>query len=281
MADYKIFTGNDWVNASFDPVNIPVDTDLVVIPHDVTGNKTDTTPNADNVDLGLLQTHPGFRGDFGASGAPIQTAADLVVHQGSGAFYYECTDDGAPNLSTDEVRIEAANASTIAVLSTDAAATLGDFQTIIVSRGNLTLDASIAFHASAIVKVASMGNVASDATLTIAAGAPTLPTLRQSGGTSIVHNVVTAFTMKAGTCFKWTAKVTNAIIQGGTFVYNHAALDADNTTIEVEAGGTLDLMQNAVKKVIDKVIAHHGSNVLYDKNMHTITDFDDRRTRRG
>lgn len=278
---YRLFQGNDWIAASFDPASLPVDNDKVVIPHDVTGDKTDSLGNANDIDHDLVQTHPGFTGAFGASGAPIKTAADLVVHQGSGAFYYQCTDDGAPNLTTDEVRIEAANASTIAELGTDAGATLGDFGTIVVARGNLTLDASIKFTGSGIVKVTSMGNVNTDANLTIAAGAPTLPTLRQDGGISTVHNVVTAFSMTAGTCFKWTAKVASAIIHGGTFVYNHTALDADNTTIEVHAGGTLDLMQNAVEKIIDKVIAHQGSNVLWDPNMHTITDFDDRRTRRG
>jgi len=276
---YKLYNGNDWVDASFDPVNIPVSDDEVVIPHDVTGNKTDGADAAHELDLDLLMTHPGFTGDFGSSGAPIKSAADLIVHQGSGGFYFECTDDGSPNLTTDEVRIEAANNSVIAILGTDAAATLGDFATIVVARGNLTLDSSIVFTGAGLVKVTSIDNVGTDAILTIAAGAPTLPTLRQEGGTSTIHNVVTAFSMTAGTCLKWTAKVTSAIIHGGTFVYNHTALDADNTTIEVHAGATLDLMQNAVQKVIDKVIAHQGSEVLYDKNMHTITDFDDRRTR--
>lgn len=274
---YKIYTGNDWVNASFDPVNVPVANDVVVIPPEVTGNKTDTGNLANDVDLDLLMTHPGFTGDFGADGAPIKTAADLVVHQGGGGFFYQCTDNGAAGLTTDEVRIEAADNAVIAKLSTDATATDGIFTKIIVTRGNVTLDASIIFSTST-VRVAWMNNIDTDATLTIAAGAPTLAVLEQYGGTATPHNVVTDLRISRGICFKETAAATNIVLAGGTLVYNHDATGGEVVLCEVQAGATLDLMRNAVAKVLDKVVAYPGSTVLWDPEMHTITDFDDRRT---
>lgn len=280
---YKLFNGNDWLAASFAPTTLPASNDTVICPESVTGNKTDASGNAHDIDLDLLETHPGFRGDFGASGAPIKTAADLVVHKGSGAFYYECTDDGATGLTTDEVRIEAANAGVVVVLSTDASATKGDYKDIIINRGTVTFDASIVFAASPLVKIGSIGNAGSDANLTIVSGAPTLATLEQVGGLSTLHNVITDLRIVAGICFKETAKAVNITIFGGTCVYNHAAASGDVVLVEVHAGGTFDMMRKAVeasgvKSTIDKVIAHPGSRVLYDTNMHTITDFVDLRT---
>ena len=276
---YKLFNGNDWVDASFAPTNVPIANDTVVCPASVTGNKTDTTAKFNDIDLDLLWIHPGFRGDFGATGAPLQGAADLVVHQGSGAFYYECTDNGTNGLTTDEVRIEAANAGVVTVLSTDASATEGFYKTIIANRGNVTLDGSLVWAASPIVKVGSMGNVLGDVNLTIASSALTLAKLEQDGGVTTLHGIVTEFWMSAGTCFKETTKMPTAHLSGGTLVDNDAAEAGEVLLIEVKAGATLDLMQNAVQKVLDKVVAHPGSTVLWDERIHTITDFVDLRTR--
>ena len=278
---YKLFNGNDWVDASFAPTNVPIANDTVVCPASVTGNKTDTTAKFNDIDLDLLWIHPGFRGDFGATGAPLQGAADLVVHQGSGAFYYECTDNGTNGLTTDEVRIEAANAGVVTVLSTDASATEGFYKTIIANRGNVTLDGSLVWAAAPIVKVGSIGNVLGDVNLTIASSALTLAELEQAGGLTTLHNVITNLRISAGVCFKETAKAVNVTIFGGTLVYNHTAVAGDDTIIEVHAGATLDLMQNAVSKVIDKVTMYPGSTLLYDKNLHDIQDLVDLRTTRA
>ena len=278
---YKLFNGNDWVDASFAPTNVPIANDTVVCPASVTGNKTDTTAKFNDIDLDLLWIHPGFRGDFGATGAPLQGAADLVVHQGSGKFYYECTDNGTAGLTTDEVRIEAANPGVVTVLSTDASATDGFYKTIIATRGNVTLDGSLVWAASPIVKVGSIGNVLGDVNLTIASSALTLAELEQAGGLTTLHNVITNLRISAGVCFKETSKAVNVTIFGGTLVYNHTAVAGDDTIIEVHAGATLELMQNAVSKVIDKVTMYPGSTLLYDKNLHDIQDLVDLRTTRA
>ena len=267
---YKLFNGDTWENASFAPTNIPVSNDQVVCPASVSGNKTDGSDNFNDVDLDLLYLHPGFRGDFGAEGAPLQGAADLIIHKGSGAFYFECTDSGAPNITTDEIRFECANSGVVSVIGTDSAATLGDFLRIVVNRGKVTLAGNIVFAGSAIVKVGSIDNVLGDVNLTIAASAPTLPDLDQAGGLTTLHNVVTNLRISACTCFKETAKAVNIEIFGGTLIYNHAASGSDVTLVEVHSGGTLDLMRNAVEKVIVKTIAHPGSTILYDPALHTI-----------
>ncbi len=279
MAVHKLFNGDTWEAASFSPTGLPAVNGKVICPASVTGNKTDASENFNDIDLDLLLTHPGFRGDFGASGAPLQGAADLVKHLGSGAFYFECTDNGAAGLTTDEVLIEAANAGVVTVLSTDATAVDGFYGTIIANRGNVTLDGSLKWAASPIVKVGSVSNVLGDVNLTIAFSALTLAKMEQDGGETHLHSIVTEFWMSAGVCFKEDTKMPTAHLSGGTLVYNDAAVAGEVLLIEVKAGATLDLMQNSVEKVLDKVVAHPGSHVLYEPKWHTITDFVDHRTR--
>jgi hypothetical protein len=129
-----------------------------------------------------------------------------------------------------------------------------------------------------------MGNVLGDSTLIIAAGGPTLATLRQEGGTSTLYSVVTNLDIVNGTCFKEAAAATNVQVHGGTLVYNHAAVTADNVIIEVHAGATLDFMRTIpidtvgdLRRHIDRVIAHPGSHVFHDETTF-IEDFQDMRT---
>lgn len=284
MADI-LFNGADWVAGSMSSGVLPTNNDSVFVPQGIAHNKTDTSGNANpDIDLDLFKTHRGFSGDFGASGAPIKFAADLLIHEGSGAFYFRCTDDGTPNQTTDEVRIRATNSGVIVVLGTDPAATLGDYTKIVVSRGHCTLESNIVYSGTPVVIVGSMGDVLNDATLIIAAGGPTLATLRQEGGTSRLHSVITNLDIVNGICFKEDAAATNVQVHGGTLVYNHASVDADNVVIEVHAGATLDFMRKAavdtgvdLRRTVDQVIAHPGSFVLYDETT-IITDFVDMRT---
>ena len=287
MADI-LFQGADWLAASMSSGSLPASNDSIFVPQGITHNKTDTGDNANpDLDFDLFKTHRLFLGAIGASGAPLMFAADLIIHEGGGPFYFRCTADGTPNLTTDEVRIRATNSGVIVVLGSDpGAGGVADFKKILVSRGNCTIESNIVFASSPKVVVGSMGNVLGDATLTIAAGAPTLATLVQTGGLSTLHNVVTNLRITNGTCFKETAAATNVELLGGTLVYNHKASSGDVVSIEVHAGATLDLMQSVVvdldespdaRRTIDQVIAHPGSNVLYDETT-IITDFVDMRT---
>ncbi len=287
MAADIIFQGADWLAASMSNVTLPASGDSVFVPQGLSHNKTDTLGNANpDIDLALFKTHRGFSGDVGALGTPLMFATGLLIHEGSGALYFRCTADGTPNLTTDEVRIRAANSGVVVVLGSDpAAAGVADFTKIIVSRGHTTLESNIVYAGSPVVIVGSMGNVLGDATLIIAAGGPTLATLRQEGGTTRLHSVVTNLDIIAGTCFKETAAATNSQVHGGTLVFNYASVDADNVVIEVHAGATLDFMQSvavdaatgAIRRTVDQVIAHPGSNVFYDETT-VITDFVDMRT---
>lgn len=286
MADI-VFQGADWLAASMSSGVLPASNDSLFVPQGLTHNKTDTLGNANpDIDLDLFKTHRDFSGDVGALGTPLMFATDLLIHEGSGALYFRCTADGVPNLTIDEVRIRAANSGVVVVLGSDpAAAGVADYTKIIVSRGHTTLEGNIVFSGSPKVIVGSMGDVLGDATLIIAADAPTLATLLQEGGTSTLHNVVTNLDIHAGTCFKETAAATNVNVHGGTLVYNHASVDADNVVIEVHAGATLDFMRSvavdaatgAIRRTVDQVIAHPRSIVLYDETT-VITDFVDMRT---
>ena len=274
---YRLFNGTNWIAASFNPASLPVLNDEVVVPEGITHNKTDLLGNFNGIDLNLFKTHRDFSGDVGASGAPLQGAADLVIHEGGGAFYFECS----TALTTDEVRIQARNSGVVVELSS---AGTGDFTKIVVNRANVTLPSGIIFAGSPKVIVGSVNNVLEDAILTIAAGAPTLAELLQQGGRTTLHNKITDLRIRAGNCVKESAAATNVDLLGGTLFYNHAAAAGDVSLIEVHAGATLDFMQSVVttgagvRRTIDKVIAYPGANVLYDPETTTITVFEDYRT---
>lgn len=274
---YRLFQGADWIAAGFNPASLPVANDEVVVPEGITHNKTDLSANFSGIDLNLLKTHRDFSGDFGASGAPLEGAADLIVHEGGGGFYFVCS----TALTTDEVRIQARNNGVVAEL--DSTGT-GDYTKIIVNRGIVTLPTSIIFAGSPKVVVGSVDNILEDARLIVAAGAPTLAELLQMGGRTTLHNVVTDLRISAGTCVKESAAATNVDLLGGTLVYNHAAASGDVALIEVHAGATLDFMRSVVttgagvRRTIDKVIAYPGANVLYDPETTAITVFEDYRT---
>lgn len=278
---YREFVNTDWILESFSPSGLPVSTDKVICPANVSANRTDTVGNAHDIDLALLATHPLFHGQFGSLAAPIKSCADLIEIFGDGDFFFEATDDNASGLTVDDVLIAAANAGVQVVLTSDSPTINADYSRINAQRGRVTLGASIKFASTPIVTVGFVEDLLGDVHLTIAAGAPTLATLQQNGGRTELHNVITNLRIAAGTCVKDSAKAVNIeVLEGATLIYNHAASGTDVTLCEVHGGATLDLMQTSGEKVFVKTIAHPGAIIRYDTNLHTIV-LTDYRTSRG
>ena len=279
---FKIWNGANADAGSFSPNGVPANNDEVSCPQGQSATKTDTGGALKDKDFNLFKTHRLFTGDVGASGAPLQFAADLLVHEGSGGCFIECNDVAA-SLTMDEVRLRGANAGVAMELGTNAT-NLGDYKLITVDRGILTIKASLVFAANPIVTVGSMGNVGGDATLIIAdMAAVVLADLIQTGGKATTHNIITNLAIHAGLHIKDINKAVNVDVFGGTLQYDHIAAAGDVVLITVHAGGTLDFMQSVVttaggvRRTIDKVIAKPGSNVFFDEAT-IITTFDDQRT---
>jgi hypothetical protein len=206
----------------------------------------------------------GYRHSVGSSAAPLITATDLLVHRGSGSLYFQCH-NGVAALKTDEVRMYAQNRDAIIVLGSTPG-DKGDYDLIRHGRGNMTIAGNAAFGASAVLQVGYMEDQLNDARLLIESGAETLPTFEQNGGESILHNVVTAMRLMAGTCTKDKATATTAdIFSGASLIWNHTA----GGTINVHAGGFLDCLNNSVKKVFTNVFVHPGGRIRYDSQLHT------------
>lgn len=248
---------------------IPIANSKAIMPASLGNDVTDAGADAEGIDLDLLLTHAGFVKSFGASGSPIRTAADFVHVMGAGPFFFEA--DGAA-LTTDEIRIEAANAGTPVEIGSNAA-DKGSILQVHISRGSVQISGSAKFSGTAQVVLSSMGGAA-DASLRISHGADTtLAEFIQTAGKSFIDNIVTRLTVANGTCTKAQQKAGIIdVYRGGVLIYDHAAVAAEVTMCRVHTGGMLDLNRNSLLKVLDLVIVFRGGKLRKNDGLHTITD---------
>ncbi len=265
-------TGGNWSGTGK-----PVDADDVMIPKAL---GSDVTMSADegDVDLDLLHVHKFYPGRVGTSGAPIKIAADLIEVFGSSGFYFECDDQGAPNHTTDEVRIATPTPDTPVELGNATGSTLGDFDRVGINRGNLTCKASIKWTAAAHLEVGFLNNLDSDAHVTLAATGPTLANLRMNGGRVESNVVITRADVCGGILVQDIAAITTVYVyRGGVLHLNGQGTVA--TTVVVYDGGTLDLLQTADDKILTDLTLWPGSIIKWSPNdvgadpgLHTITN---------
>lgn len=272
-----LLNASDWSTAAnWSSGSKPIDDDDAIVPNTLGANVT-MSGDETGIDLDLLKVQRGFTKTFGTSAAPLQFAADLIKVFGSSGFYFECSDTGTPNQTTDEIRLQMPDANTPVELGTDSAATLGDFARIICQRGLITLKGNISFTATAQVEVGYMNDPAGDVRLIIASGADTLPNLRMNGGKVKSDGPITTAHVCGGTLTQDTAAVTTAYVyRGGRLELNGSGTVA--TTVIVYAGGWLDLLKTSFQKTITTLYLFPGANVIWDQNLsgspglHTITN---------
>lgn len=267
-------TGAWGVDGNWSSLAKPVTNDKAIVPASMGNNITDAGGDAKAIDLDVLLTHAGFIAAFGASGAPVQSAADLVHIMGSGPFYFEAHASGSAFV-TDEIRIECALASALVEIGSDAAS-LGDITRVHANRGNVTIKGGTQFSSSGGLVVVSKIDGEADVSLKLVSSAGTLPDFIQTAGKSFVDNIVTRMLIGGGECVKDVGKgVTIDVLPGGRLIYQHGASGGDVIMCRVHTDGVLDLTQNSVFKTLDTVIRYRGGKVEKNDSLHTITTFID------
>lgn len=229
------------------------------------------TGHTAHVDLDLLQTHPQFAGDFGSSGSPIQTAADVLKVQGGGGFFMECC-AASSAFKTDRAEIAAADPNTCVELGS-VVGDAGDWVEIYGLRGRILLKGNIQFDAAGLVCVGQVGG-RSDVNLIIDSNADTLAKLKTQSGTTIARNVVTDLIVAGGVAYKEDTKATTVDVMAGTLFYDHQAIAGDATVIRVWPGAMLHLWNNSFVKTITQLILMPGSTIVANEHpkLHIFTD---------
>ena len=262
-------TGADWgTDANWDSAAKPTANDQAIVPPTNGNNITDTGGTAKTIDLNLLRTHPGYLGSFGAEGAPIRTAADIVHVANSGGFYFECN-DASPLLITDEIFIEPQANSRAPIQIGSDPGDLGQLDKIYAMRGDVLIKGNAIWKAGAAVHTGYMTAPAGDVVLTVANGA-TLPELNVNGGKVFCNTVVTKLSVSRGEVVQDVAKAITIHIFGGILTYNHAASGTDVTLCVVHPGATLNLLGNSLLKTFVRTIALPNSRIIKDDDLHTL-----------
>lgn len=267
----RIGTAGDWTNG------IPTATDKGVIGAQC-ANVTDSGGDASGLDLEVWQTDPAFKNQFGTSGTPIESAADLVkVLQRAGSFNFDA-DNGGAALKVDDAIVMPGSKEVLVRLGSKSGAA-GAWDGIQCLRGRITLTGGISFGGSAVVKVGMINN-RDDVDLLIDSGAGTLPTLRELFGFTTCKQIVTALEVGAGAVHVQDEQaVTSADVWGQLYV-NHGAGAPGTvvaTTIEARPGSVVNLFgfgdnYNTQFKTVTTLNEYPGSTVIYDKKLHTISN---------
>lgn len=257
-------TAGDWNSG-----NIPIVNSPAIIPAGLGNHVTDAGDAAAGIDLDSLITHAGFVKDFGTSGTPINCIGDLIHVMGAGNFFMQANN---ASLILDELRIEPRNpAATVQIGSTPAAQ--GKILLSHIGSGNVEFMGNAEFSATAHMVLSSVP-WAQDTKLKVNSGTDTLlADFIQTAGTSRLHNVITRMAVGNGTCWKEDGKaVTIDVNAGGVLNYNHAAVAGEVLMVRVHTGGLLDLMQNGLQKVMDKVIVFRGGKIKKSDSIHDFTN---------
>lgn len=262
--DGAMGTAGNWIGETGNIV--PIAGDTAIVGSLCAADATDTGAALSTIDLLAMEVHRTYKYSFGTSAAPIVGASGIIKFYSSGPCYYECHLNAGAALNVDKCYVAMARSDAVCELGS-VTGDAGEWIDIWLRRGKITLKANIALTA-AVLRIGYVSNPASDCNVTIAAGAPTLPTFIQDAGYCKAANVITTAYI-GGTLTKTTTKITTAyVMKDGVLNYEHYAIAGDNTVIHVQAGGLLDLMTNEIPKELDDVFVHPGGQIRYDPSLH-------------
>lgn len=261
-------TDGDWDTAgNWSTATIPLTNDTVILPAGNSYSLT-TTLNQAAVDLDLLEIDAGYTGQVGASGTPLKIDADLVKHYGRGTLYYES--DGAV---TDWFIVNSMSNALAAYLDGD------QITKITVQSGFVELAATLG--TGAITTTLEVGGSISGTDVIIhpksaSPSSAIVTTLHQTGGTVRSTGVITTANVSGGMLKQDTYGIaTLNVFPGGRVVYNSSEDNGILIAANVFEGGILDLSGTAYRKTITTLTLHHGSTLIRDPNLTTITTEND------
>ena len=239
MADHVwIATTSTWTTAGNWTGGVPVSNGRALFGAS-TSQQAVTGLSQAGIDLDYLQVNAAFLGAIGASGTPLQIAADVVNFMGSGEFNYESHNNGA-SLKTDVMNIKAASGGVIVRIGSVSGAA-GEVDKINIGRGNVTLTTVTGCDE---LNVGYVSNPASDVTLNV----------NSTCGT------IARGSFKAGSIFN-NAAMTAAYVSG-TARFAHGSLStspgalsylnaSDSAYVQYDMAGTIALLVVGGNAVVD------------------------------
>ncbi len=189
----------------------PVDGDSVYC---VTGSRDmDTNLAMDDIALVNFRTTPGYSGQFGAEGTPLQIDATNFTFDSRGAKNYIQFKSDADATDTVVLVLGTSTNADALHLSTS---TNGTISSGVYLGGNVTIDDSAAHKASTNVLIGS-SNAASSVSVTIGASVTNLATLTHVSGNAIIGSAFAELVQVGGTAQHTAGALTAAIVYSGTF----------------------------------------------------------------
>lgn len=262
-----VSTDGNWATAaSWNPVNAPVDNDVVIFG---TASNVSVTAGLDQagVDLDALITLPTYLGHIGTSVGPLQCTADKVTIEGAGNFYF-ASNLGSGAEKTDVVIVKAASPNAIIELGS-MTGEAGEINYIYLARGNVTLTNVTGVNE---LEIGYLTNPGSDCRCTIQSGVGTIARASIHGAYCTCSAVIT--TLLAGGSAQWiqadTATITNLLASGAAIIdYNFAGTIA---YASMRDRSQLDLTKSGGVKTITQWVLMDLSKVIFlnDPNVHVI-----------
>ena len=231
-------TTDEWVAANFSGGVLPADGDTIIFDAGSTKPCTnsmdrDGDSTGAGLNLGALIVEDGFAFDLGASGGPLQIAADIVILRGSGRVWLKAS-QGSGSAQLDDV-VVACPRGTAIVLSDDATQVI---TRLAILGGDVTLAASML----AIDNLEIIGDPRlPPPVVTIGTSGTAIVRMYVGAGTVECDRAVTTYEQDGGNVNQKTGAFSNTTINAGTLKYPSTSTMAGRTT--VKAGATLDLSE--------------------------------------
>lgn len=268
---YDYLNGADWsIAGNWQSAAVPVTGDSVSIGDGAPTLVVNAGLDNGGVDLASILIPRWFAGSVGSAASPLIAAASLLQVFCQGSFHFDCS-TGGTGLKTDDVRIH-----TLQQNLRDSVVTLGsetgqagDYDRITITRGNVAMRATSQFGASCILATGPARD--GDVSLSIAAGADTLPTLHMGGGIVTAGNAITTAVQRSGTLYKTSAPITTLYLMGGTCYWTDPSVSGDGITIIIYPGATLDMRNTSQEINVSTIWQYPGAEWLRYSSIHTAT----------
>lgn len=235
MAKTTIWTGavdGDVSDTNNYSNGVPVSTDTLIIDGQTTQNMDENMSALSAVDLALLFNGPDSLIDLGTLSAPFTVAADKIVHQGFGTFYYKTLP--AATATTDEIIINSPNRELAMDIATHP--TSDNIPVLKVVNGRTVVQEGKLLHAST-VWISFQHAVNADAVLetTTSAGA-NIANLYMFGG------IVDLDVM-----------VSNAYVEGGTLTLGDNVFSTSNGNFYIRGGAVVNYLDDTTLDLVELV----------------------------
>jgi hypothetical protein len=280
MADTQIWLGT--VSDSFaldanwggtNGANRPAAADSVIVPLTAANHiKTDVDQSQFSATLGfnlaLLYVQEGSTVEIGASGAPLELTADVIIHRGDAPFWFNSATGTDDSFVTDRIEVQSINMiDAMNINSEDPGAGLSAaISRITLLRGKSTISGGT----TEVLPRLEMGWVnspSSDVICVIGSGGAATTLVLMGGGEMVCDSVVTTAVQMGGQWTQDTEEIVTLHMSGRPLMIYNSPTAAGQMTLANLMGGVLDTTRSSDLKTIDDVYIWPGALLLRDADL--------------